>query len=113
MTQLEQEHPNIAKGAQAAGALWGTAPLMMAAPAAMGLEGTLAARTLAGSGSSGLLQGADTYARTGDDVDKALHDARIAATIAGIATPAMSIAGGMISPTLQPGARDLLEKASR
>jgi len=109
MTQLEQEHPDYAKGARAAGALWGTAPLMMAAPAAMGLEGGLAARTLAGSGSSGLLQGADTYARTGD-VDQALHDARRAATIAGIATPVMSAAGAIISPTVQAGARYLLDK---
>jgi len=111
MTQLEQEHPDYARGARAAGALWGTAPLMMAAPEVFGADAALPLldRTASGIASSTALQGADTYARTGD-VKQAAQDARTAGTIAGIATPAASVAGAFISPELQPGARELLNK---
>lgn len=71
ITQAAQEaHPYVTAGANVAGAVAGTAPLVAAAPTAFGAgSGGLLMRSLASGGSGAALGGADAAVRSGGDPD--------------------------------------------
>ncbi len=68
--QAQDEHPYVTTGANIAGAVAGTAPLIAAAPAAFGASGGSALiRTGASTLSGGLIGGADAAVRSGGDLE--------------------------------------------
>lgn len=65
-----EQHPNFNLGGQAAGAVAGTLPLVLAAPGAFGAgAGGLLARSAASAASGAALGGADAAVRSGGDLD--------------------------------------------
>lgn len=87
------ENPITDKGAQIAGAVAGTLPLVAAAPGLMGASGSLLTRTAASGLSSSALSGADTAVRTDGDLEKTA-DAMKWGLGLGLAAPAAGMAIG-------------------
>lgn len=88
LTQDAQDaHPWLTTGANVAGAVAGTAPLIAAAPAAFGAGGGgMAARTVASGLSSTALGGTDAAVRSGGDIEKTALGAGFGLT-SGLAGP--------------------------
>lgn len=75
--QARDAHPYVTTGANIAGAVAGTAPLIAAAPAAFGARGgSMLARTLASTGSGTVMGAADSAVRSGGDLDETLRGAK-------------------------------------
>ncbi|MFG1340366.1 hypothetical protein [Xanthobacter autotrophicus] len=91
--RFDREHPWVSGGAQIAGGIAGTIPLIMAAPAAFGAgAGGLAARMGMSALSGAALGGADQAVRSGGDLKDTGVGAGMGA-IFGAAAPAVGAAG--------------------
>ncbi len=114
MTAFEAEHPWKAALARATGGIVGLAPAVAAAPEIFGAGAAqgLGTRLAAGAGSQASLQFADSKARGKND-EEALNDAKTAAMLSGVGTGGAAIVGSAIAPTLQAGARTLVNADTR
>ncbi len=65
--QAQDAHPIVTTGANIAGAVAGTAPLIAAAPVAFGARGSTLMKTIASVGSGGVVGGTDAAVRSGGD----------------------------------------------
>ncbi|MCZ7488545.1 hypothetical protein [Rhizobium rhizogenes] len=75
--KAQEAHPYVTTGANVAGAVAGTAPLIAAAPAAFGARGgSMLARTLASTGSGTVMGAGDSAVRSGGDLDETLRGAK-------------------------------------
>lgn len=85
--QARDEHPYVTTGANIAGAVAGTAPLIAAAPAAFGVRGGSALiRTGASTLSGGVLGGVDAAVRSGGDLEATKKGAGLGMAM-GLAAP--------------------------
>lgn len=90
----QQEHPYITTGANIAGGVAGTIPMVMAAPGAFGVgTGSLLGRTIASGLSGGVVGAADSAVRSGGDPLETLKGGLIGGG-AGVAGPAIGKAIG-------------------
>lgn len=102
--QMRTEHPYATTAGEVAGGVVGTAPLILAAPAAFGAgAGGLAARSAASMVSGAVLGGSDAAVRSGGDVNAAGKGMIAGAAFGGAAPAVGSIVGA--------GARRVAEAA--
>lgn len=92
--QAKQDHPYLDTGAQIAGGVLATAPMVAAAPEVFGAgKGGLLARTLMSGGTGAVLGGADSAVRSGGDARATLTGAGVGGAFGSVAPALGQIAG--------------------
>jgi len=92
--EAQRQHPYMATGGKVAGAVTGTIPMVVAAPAAFGAgAGNLAVRSVASGATGAGLGGLDAAVRSGGDPDEIWGGTKWGG-IAGLAGPAVGMAVG-------------------
>lgn len=89
------EYPKTRVAGNVVGAVAGTAPLVAAAPTAMGAAGTMVTRTAMGGASGAVIGAADSAVRSGGDMNETLDGAKWGAGF-GIASPYVGKAAGHV-----------------
>lgn len=100
--KAQEEHPYSATAGSVAGAIGGTLPMVMAAPAAFGGgSGNLFIRMLASGGSGAALGGADAAVRSGGDPDEVMRGMKWGG--------GLGVAGPAVGKVVGAGARSVID----
>lgn len=96
-------HPNVTTGANIAGAVGGTIPLVVAAPALMGASraASLGQNMLMGGASGGVIGGADAAVRSGGDLEQTKEGMKTGALFGGLAPAAAKVIGAGANKLMQ------------
>lgn len=92
----QEDHPYITAAGNVGGAVLGTIPMVMAAPAAFGVGMSLPAATAMGGVSGAALGGADAAVRSGGDAKEALKGAAWGGVLGAVAPTAGKIIGSAV-----------------
>lgn len=105
--EAQDKHPYVTAGANVAGAVGGTLPMIAAAPAAFGAgTGNLFMRSLASAASGMGIGGADSAVRSGGDLE-AVQNGAVWGTLTGAAGPAAGRVVGSAARGISNGIRNV------